>query len=93
MYQHGQGVEQDIKQAVEYYQKGCEFGTTIVIISVRMLISVCWFKGDSHAHISMAHCYSHGRGVELSLEKAFENYLEASKSSMSAIIQKCCTLY
>lgn len=26
MHQHGQGVEQDIKLAVEFYQKGCELG-------------------------------------------------------------------
>ena len=33
------------------------------------------------AHISMAQCYAHGKGVESSSEKAFQNYLEASKSS------------
>ena len=26
MHQHGQGVEQDIKMAVDFYQKGCELG-------------------------------------------------------------------
>lgn len=31
--------------------------------------------------MSLAHCYTHGKGVETSTAKAFEHHLEASKSS------------
>ncbi len=37
---------------------------------------------DPLAYISLAHCYTLGKGVEISMEKAFENYFEASKSSV-----------
>jgi hypothetical protein len=30
MHQHGQGVEQDSKMAVDYYLKGCELGTLLL---------------------------------------------------------------
>ena len=32
------------------------------------------------AHLSLAVCYSQGKGVEESVEKAFEHHQEASKS-------------
>ena len=35
---------------------------------------------DPMAHLSLAVCYSQGKGVEESIEKAFEHHQEASKS-------------
>ena len=32
------------------------------------------------AHLSLAVCYTHGKGVEQSAEKAFQHHEEASKS-------------
>ena len=43
--------------------------------------SLTFSIGDPMSHISLAECYAHGKGVESSSEKAFQNYLEASKSS------------
>ena len=42
--------------------------------------------GDPLAHLSLAHCYTHGKGVEESATKAFEHHLEASKSSQYQFI-------
>lgn len=86
MHRYGQGVEEDIKQAVEYYQKGCDCGESRIRLQLHHegLLQVI-ISGDPLAHISMAYCYAQGKGVESSLERAFENYMEASKSSRS-----CC---
>ena len=37
------------------------------------------------AHLSLAVCYTHGKGVEESLDKAFEHHKEAGKSGKESL--------
>ena len=46
------------------------------------IIIMSLYTGDPLALLSLAHCYTHGKGVEKSFEKAFEHHLEASKSGI-----------
>ena len=46
--------------------------------TIELLVSI----GDVSAHMSLAQCYNHGKGVEQNFEKMFSHHLKAAESGM-----------
>ena len=46
-------------------------------------VSLSLSAGDPIAHLSLASCYTHGRGVTQSYEKAFNHHLQASEAGQN----------
>lgn len=40
------------------------------------------FLGEPNAELSLAHCYSHGKGVSEDLSKAFEYHISAAEKGV-----------
>ena len=95
MYLKGQAVEENYKTALQYFQKGVKKGkycsycgcrykfvsldkTTLAFLS----LSHSRPSGDATAELSLAHCYSHGKGVTEDLAKAFEYHASAAEKGM-----------
>ena len=94
MYKNGQGVAEDMTEAIACYKKGAELGTDCLSARAYNCQHIVETKppcttdslpldaGDPMAHLSLAVCYTHGKGVEESMLKAFEHHTEASKSGV-----------
>ena len=64
-------------------------GGSLFSNSLSLSLSRTHSTGDPLAHMSLASCYTHGRGVTQSYEKAFHHHLQASKSGLRSSHNSC----
>ncbi|HEY9715101.1 MAG TPA: tetratricopeptide repeat protein [Chroococcales cyanobacterium] len=94
MYEKGEGVAKDDKEAMHWYEKACFNATAPVMVPAlkdlddsaymrdpHAFVSDCQAKanqGDPHALTTLGFMYHHGKGVHQDYSKALELYTKAA---------------